>query len=852
VRSIWTRIGRLVPLVSLPLLAGALAVVHRELAAHHPRDILLAIQALSPQALGAALLLTVIGYAFLPSYDALGLRYVGHPLGARRTLLAGFLAYGFSQTLGFSLFTGGSLRYRLYSSWGLTGTEIAGVIAVSAVAFWLGAATLSGLAFVAFPEQSLGTIGLSPFAARALGTVLLAFVTAYLWFGLTRRQPLRIGGWVLPPVGRLAALQIAAGLVDWVLATAVIYALLPSTLRVGFIPLAGIFVIAQVVGLASHVPGGLGVFESVVLLLLRGQGTPPSLVGSLVVYRVVYYILPFTAAALTLATYELRQRRDAVARAAHAAAQWLPALAPRVAAAVTFLAGTVLLFSGSLPAEGGRLEVLRDIVPLPVLEASHFLGSIIGVALLLLARGLANRLDAAYHVAVALLGAAIATSLLKGIDYEEAIVSGLALLALRAARSHFDRRASLLHEPWSTGWTVAVGTVLMTALWLGLFAFRHVPYRDELWWRFAFDADAPRFLRATVGAFVAAGVWGVARLARPAAPSRARPDHDELADAATVIAASPETYGNLALLGDKSLFFDSTRSSFIMYQVSGRSWIAMGDPVGPDDAAPDMVWLYREMVEHAGGLTVFYQVPPRSLPIYLDLGLRPLKLGEEGRVPLDGWSLEGGDRRGLRRVKKRMESDGCSFALLPPDDVARAMDQLRDVSDAWLQEKKTREKGFSLGRFDPGYLARYPAGVVRVQGNIVAFANLWLGANQEEISNDLMRYTPGAPPGVMEYLFIELMLWGAQQGYRWYNLGMAPLSGMEVRAFAPLWNRLNALVYRHGEHFYNFQGLRQYKEKFHPVWTPRYLVSPGGLALPRVLGDLAALISGGLSGVVTR
>jgi phosphatidylglycerol lysyltransferase len=120
------------------------------------------------------------------------------------------------------------------------------------------------------------------------------------------------------------------------------------------------------------------------------------------------------------------------------------------------------------------------------------------------------------------------------------------------------------------------------------------------------------------------------------------------------------------------------------------------------------------------------------------------------------------------------------------------------------------------------------------------------------MSVDLMRHAPDAPHGVMEYLFAELMLWGKAQGYRAFSFGMAPLSGLEDRTLAPLWNRAGAFLFRHGEHFYNFRGLRQYKAKFDPVWEPRYLASPGGLALPRILANVAALVSGGLSGVIAK
>jgi len=142
--------------------------------------------------------------------------------------------------------------------------------------------------------------------------------------------------------------------------------------------------------------------------------------------------------------------------------------------------------------------------------------------------------------------------------------------------------------------------------------------------------------------------------------------------------------------------------------------------------------------------------------------------------------------------------------------------------------------------------------VVRREGRIVAFANLWESAEREELSVDLMRHALDAPAGVMDYIFAQLMIHGQQEGYRWFNLGMAPLAGLENRSLGTLWNRVGALAYRFGEDYYNFQGLRQYKEKFDPVWEPKYLASPGGLALPRILTNLAALIAGGLRGVVTK
>jgi len=278
----------------------------------------------------------------------------------------------------------------------------------------------------------------------------------------------------------------------------------------------------------------------------------------------------------------------------------------------------------------------------------------------------------------------------------------------------------------------------------------------------------------------------------------------------------------------------------------------MGDALGPPDARRELAWRFRELADHHGGLAVFYEVSADDLGIYLDLGLSLRKLGEEARVSLEGFSLDGSSRKGLRQAQRRMERDGCGFEIVPTAGVPAILDELEAVSNAWLVHKQTREKRFSLGSFDRGYLSRTPVAVVRRGGSIIAFANVWAPIAREEVSIDLMRHRDDAPSGVMEFLFTELLLWGRAQGYRWFSLGMAPLSGFEEHRLAPLWNRLGALLFRHGANFYNFQGLRAFKEKFDPVWEPRYLASPGGLAVPFVLTDVAALVSGGVRGVVAR
>jgi phosphatidylglycerol lysyltransferase len=242
---------------------------------------------------------------------------------------------------------------------------------------------------------------------------------------------------------------------------------------------------------------------------------------------------------------------------------------------------------------------------------------------------------------------------------------------------------------------------------------------------------------------------------------------------------------------------------------------------------------------------VFYEVGPDEIPLYLDLGLTLTKLGEEARVPLAEFSLERSEFKGLRQTLRRVESEGGVFEWVEAPAVDPLLPELRAISDGWLAKLGAREKAFSLGYFTEDYLRRNPVAIVRQAGKIVAFANVWAGAERAELSIDLMRYTDAAPPRTMEFLLTHLMLRGKAEGYGWFNLGMAPLSGMEARTLAPLEQKIAALVYEHGERFYHFQGLRAFKEKYQPVWRPRYLASPGGLTLAIVLANVTSLISTG-------
>jgi phosphatidylglycerol lysyltransferase len=486
------------------------------------------------------------------------------------------------------------------------------------------------------------------------------------------------------------------------------------------------------------------------------------------------------------------------------------------------------------------------------LEFSHIAGSAVGVALLILARGLYRRLDGAWWITMTLLAAGILASLLKGIDYEEASLLGLLFLVLGVSRARFYRRSSILEEPFSVEWIASIAVVVGLAVWLAIISYQDVPYEHDLWWQFAFDEDASRVARAVLMSVLVTAGYALWSLLSPAHPDQAPATAEEIERAAEIVARSSDTFANLVLLGDKKLLFDEAGDAFIMFQRSGSSLIAMGDPVGNRQRFPRLAWAFRELCDRAAKRPVFYQASAEMLPLYLDLGMSLAKLGEEARVKLTDFSLEGPKRGDLRNEHRRALRDGASFKVLTPDEVSEHIEELQAISDEWLIEKSTGEKGFSVGRFDRAYVQRFPHACVVRGGKIVAFATLWRTRSKEELSVDLMRYGKNAPRGTMDYLFIELMLWGKHEGYRWFNLGMAPLAGLEKHPMAPFWHKLGIMVRRYGGTFYNFEGLRRYKEKFAPEWRPRYLASPGGLAVPGVALDAAALIAGGIREVISK
>jgi len=847
------RIARdLLPIVGLCLFVSALWVLHRELKDYHIREILFQLTQIPIDYVAGALLLTLSDYFVLTLYDFLALKSIDHPLDYRDSWLVSFISFAFSHNVGFSLVSGGSVRYRIYTSLGLAPMEIARVIIFTGLTFWLGYSFVGGAAFLFAPLPNPSGLHIPFGSVRILGGIFLTPGIMYMAFSLLRHSPMTIRGTTITPYrSSIAVPQLLIASADWILAASAMFILIKDPSGIHFSHFLGIFMVAQLSGVVSQVPGGLGVFETIMILLMPPTIDRHFLMGNLLVYRGIYYIMPFFTAILLLGLRETGIGGRRLMEGGRNFSSALLPLVPFLFSIGTFIAGAVLLISGSLPVSAHYMLFLKKYIPLTMVEVSHFLSAMTGMGLLFLSRGLMRKIDTAWLLTCLLLAFGIVFSIFRGSHYVEIIILAAMMITLVPARKSFARKGMLLGDMMSLRWIISIALVVIATAWLGFFSYRHVDYSTELWWKFAFESNAPRFLRAQAGVLISIFVIAMKQLL-----GRARiPETEEGTDwhaVESLVSLSTRSDTALAFLGDKKFYFSSSKESMIMYGTRGKNWISMGDPVGNEDEWPELLWDFRERAYEYSANTVFYQVSASNIVNYVDMGLILVKLGEVGKVDLAGFSLEGSSRKKFRWILRKAEKEGLSFRVVTPPETDSLLDDIESVSSMWLADKHTREKGFSLGFFNRDYLRRFPLGIVEKDSSIVAFVNLWTGSGKQEISPDLMRYASGAPAEVMDYLFLKTMLWSKEEGYGYFNLGMAPLSGLEGHKMAPLWHKFGNFLYRHGEYFYNFQGLRAYKEKFSPRWEPRYLAFPKKLSLPGVLADISSLISGGISGILGK
>lgn len=787
-----------------------------------------------PGLLLALLAGTFVNLAVAGFYDVIALGRRGRPPGATARWAVGVLSFAWSNFLTFGPLAGPALRLWLLKPLGVGSTRALGAVTLIQAAFFLTLLGWCGAISLPLPE-ALDV----PVVRIAVAVPFLALVAAGLsLFRRLERLPDAVRAWE----GNSWALAAVGG-VDWFLAWIVFHLALN-----GFhgsvsaaISLRAFF-LGQLVGLLSLIPAGLGsadLFWGVVLI--SAVGGQDRLVAAFLLYRVVYYLLPWAFATVAIAGRLVR------------AGPRVAAFVRSAAASYAVVCGSVLLASAASPDLAARSSFINRTVPLLVVEISHGLSVLVGFLLLLLSRGLARGYRSSQRLAVALFLAGGIASFLKGLDYEEA---GLALLVaglLVAFQRSFTREGTL--HP-SLEFVLAVGACSIVLFGVvGLGSYETFPELASVFTRFGAHAQTARFGRGLLilSAVIVIVAIHLAQRTRTVWQPPSERDIERAVEEARRFGRT--TSPLLVAAGDKAIFRTvqapagetgpSRRQApgFIAYRASGPFLVAYSDPVCPPGAERDLLGAFLDFAEEQDREVVLYQISPAFIPVAHDFGFSFFKLGEEAFVELSAFTLRGDRPKHFRNVVNRVEKSGGRFEIVERERLREIVPQLREVSEAWLKAKGASEKQFSVGRFHEAYLLRFPCAVVwDASGRVLAFANVLEGASGEEISVDLVRYRE---EDITDYLFVRLAEWGRQRGVRRLNLGMAPLATVGEERWARPFERLASLLFRHGEQWYNYQGLRRYKEKFHPVWEPRYMAYPKPWSWPLAVVHVAVLIAGG-------
>lgn len=285
--------------LSLIIISFAVTVLYNMLQDLELEDVLRALRDKDPVYVFAAFALVVLAYVTLTFYDWFALRTIGRRhVHYRTAALAGFCSYSIGHNVGLTVFTGGTVRYRIYSAWGLTAIDVAKICLVAGLTFWLGNIAVLGLGITLHPEAATAVDQFAPWVNRLIGVCALSALVAYIvWVSTKPRQIGRDTWHVILPGGFSTLLQVGIGVLDMSLCAAAMYMLMPATPSIDPVSLAVVFVTATLLGFASHAPGGLGVFDAALLVALP-QFDKGEMVGALLLFRLFYYLIPF---ALSLA-----------------------------------------------------------------------------------------------------------------------------------------------------------------------------------------------------------------------------------------------------------------------------------------------------------------------------------------------------------------------------------------------------------------------------------------------------------------------------------------------------------------------------------------------------------------------
>jgi len=625
-------VRQLPALLGVALLVGAVYVVWKEFRHLRVADIKTALSAIPERALIISAAWTILSYGVLTFYDRLGTIYAGHRISYGRVSFASFCAYALSHNLGFAAVSGAAVRYRLYAHWGLTPFQIAKVVAFCSLTFALGGLVLGGVILFLEPDAIpfFGTI-VPKWAMYAVGAALWLVVAAYVSLSRFVGTIRLFGAEVTLPDWRMAIVQVALATVDVAVTAAIFYQLLPDVPGLTYVRFLGVYVASYTAGLAANLPGGLGVFDTAMLLGLEPFLQPPQILGAIVVFRLYYYIIPLFLAGTLFAGNEMLLRggalfkTDAVARGTQALARWSePSFAAGAASGAVALCGALLLAIGVLDTQPDFSWIDPDYADLAA-NAGQFVPSLIGAALIVLSIGLSQRVTLAWGATIVLLLAAAGFTAAQGTNLWVSGVLVLATLLVAPFRDAYYRHARLLSGPLQAGTAVPLFALVVCVLALSAFEPTMRTMAESSWIEVVLSPDVPNSLRVAVALAVVLALVAIWRLIRPGRVGW-MPWAGEGRQRYAALGAMPPVLADGIVMGEAG-------RAGIPFRRIGRVLLGLGDPAGSVQDRVSAIWNLRDLAQQEGLDPAVWRAGPGLLKVYADLGLIALPLGPDG-LPL--------------------------------------------------------------------------------------------------------------------------------------------------------------------------------------------------------------------------
>ncbi|MDR3535824.1 MAG: lysylphosphatidylglycerol synthase domain-containing protein, partial [Acetobacteraceae bacterium] len=623
----WLR--HLPPVLGLVLLVGAIYVVQHEFRHLQLKDIGAALEAIPRHSLVFAFSWTILSYFVLTFYDRLGTIYAGHKVSYGRVAFASFCAYALSHNLGFAAVSGAAVRYRLYANWGLTPLQIGKTVAFCSLTFGLGGMVLGGAILFVEPKAVPFFGQHLPHAALwGVGALLWAIVLSYVTLSRVLGKFHMFGHDIDLPGWRMAIVQVLLATVDVAITATIFFALLPHAPGLTWLIFLGVYVASYTAGLAANLPGGIGVFDTAMLLGLEPYLDAPHIVGAIVVFRLYYYVIPLFLAGGLFAGNEVLLRGGALARKRgrfpdlQGLGRWNePDFAVASATGSVALCGVLMLCLGVLAPQTDFSWLDPDYADFAS-QAGQFVPSLIGAGLVVMAIALSQRVNLAWGLTILLLVAGAAFAATQDNRLWVAGVLILTTLLLAPFRACFYRHASLLSGPLQP--TSALSLIVLVICLFALAVTRpHTHFMtNNAWWAVVLSHDLPNSLRVTVAAAVVLALLAILRLLRPGRVRYLPWD-----------AASRErlaSFGAIPPAGADGIVMGEAERAGIPFRRIGRTLLGIGDPTGSESDRISVIWRLRDLAQQEGLGAAFWRTGPGLLKVYHDLGLTALPLGPDG------------------------------------------------------------------------------------------------------------------------------------------------------------------------------------------------------------------------------